>query len=59
MFRARRLLLRLAARPALPPPPRTRGYAEPAAGPTPMAFTFASPTQVGRGPGPPADPRFA
>uniref|UniRef100_A0A8C3J518 ATP synthase F(1) complex subunit delta, mitochondrial n=1 Tax=Calidris pygmaea TaxID=425635 RepID=A0A8C3J518_9CHAR len=48
MFCARRLLLlRAAARPALPvPPPRARGYAEAAAGPTPMAFTFASPTQV-------------
>uniref|UniRef100_A0A8D0EMR1 ATP synthase F(1) complex subunit delta, mitochondrial n=1 Tax=Strix occidentalis caurina TaxID=311401 RepID=A0A8D0EMR1_STROC len=46
MFRARRLLQRFAARPALPPPPRARGYAEPAAGPAPMAFTFASPTQV-------------
>ncbi|CAM9763523.1 unnamed protein product [Bubo scandiacus] len=46
MFRARRLLQRFAARPAPPPPPRARGYAEPAAGPAPMAFTFASPTQV-------------
>ncbi|KAM6189249.1 ATP synthase F(1) complex subunit delta, mitochondrial [Sarcoramphus papa] len=45
MFRARRLLLRLASRPALPPP-HARGYAEPAAGPAAMAFTFASPTQV-------------
>ncbi|XP_074893546.1 ATP synthase F(1) complex subunit delta, mitochondrial [Buteo buteo] len=45
MFRARRLLLRLAVRPPLPPP-RARGYADPAAGPVPMAFTFASPTQV-------------
>ncbi|XP_071433917.1 ATP synthase subunit delta, mitochondrial [Pithys albifrons albifrons] len=43
MFRSRRLL-RL-ARPALLPP-RARGYAEPAAGPAAMAFTFASPTQV-------------
>ncbi|XP_027756849.1 ATP synthase subunit delta, mitochondrial [Empidonax traillii] len=43
MFRSHRLL-RL-ARPALLPPP-ARGYAEPAAGPAAMAFTFASPTQV-------------
>ncbi|XP_019393819.1 PREDICTED: ATP synthase subunit delta, mitochondrial [Crocodylus porosus] len=40
-----RLLLRPAAR-ALRPPPRARGYAEAAAGPVQMAFTFASPTQV-------------
>ncbi|XP_055661149.1 ATP synthase subunit delta, mitochondrial [Falco peregrinus] len=46
MFRARRLLPRLFARRALLPPPRARGYAEPAGGPVPMAFTFASPTQV-------------
>nr|XP_047907963.1 ATP synthase subunit delta, mitochondrial [Anser cygnoides] len=41
MLCARRLL-RLAAL----PPPRARSYAEPAAGPAAMAFTFASPTQV-------------
>uniref|UniRef100_A0A8B9E646 ATP synthase F(1) complex subunit delta, mitochondrial n=1 Tax=Anser cygnoides TaxID=8845 RepID=A0A8B9E646_ANSCY len=44
MLCARRLL-RLAAL----PPPRARSYAEPAAGPAAMAFTFASPTQVGGG----------
>uniref|UniRef100_A0A8B9SVW4 ATP synthase F(1) complex subunit delta, mitochondrial n=1 Tax=Anas platyrhynchos TaxID=8839 RepID=A0A8B9SVW4_ANAPL len=41
MLSARRLL-RLAAL----PPPWARSYAEPAAGPAAMAFTFASPTQV-------------
>lgn len=41
MIRARQLL-RLAAL----PPPRARSYADAAAGPAAMAFTFASPTQV-------------